>query len=175
MASISEQLSLNRKSSNKYGVKFEGDEDFVEESVLKSSYTRAPKMTVADSVNAWKIHPVLAKNLEREGITEFFPVQRVVVPQMLRNNSRLCVFPRDICASAPTGSGKTVAYVLPILNTLLHDDVKVSRLRALLVLPSRELAAQVVGPARQMLIRIYILLISERSSVECLQIEWLIS
>ena len=49
--------------------------------------------------------------------------------------------PGDLCVSAPTGSGKTVAYVLPIIDILSKRVV--TRLRALVVLPTRELAIQV--------------------------------
>ncbi|KAF9241408.1 DEAD-domain-containing protein [Melanogaster broomeanus] len=48
---------------------------------------------------------------------------------------------RDVCVSAPTGSGKTLAYVLPILETLTNRVV--TRLRALIVLPTRDLVNQV--------------------------------
>ena len=43
--------------------------------------------------------------------------------------------------SAPTGSGKTLAYVLPIVETL--SERVVTRLRALIVLPTRDLVTQV--------------------------------
>ena len=66
--------------------------------------------------------------------------------------------PSDICLSAPTGSGKTLAYVLPIVEvgtlTLLKNwrdnggeqilsSRAVTRLRALVVLPTRDLVVQV--------------------------------
>ena len=46
-----------------------------------------------------------------------------------------------MCVSAPTGSGKTLAYVLPLLHVL--NRVVVRRLRALIVLPTQNLADQV--------------------------------
>ncbi|KAF8753365.1 DEAD box helicase family [Rhizoctonia solani] len=49
--------------------------------------------------------------------------------------------PQDACVSAPTGSGKTLAYVVPITEILSTRIV--TRLRALVVLPTRELAMQV--------------------------------
>ncbi|EPQ54018.1 DEAD-domain-containing protein [Gloeophyllum trabeum ATCC 11539] len=49
--------------------------------------------------------------------------------------------PRDVCVSAPTGSGKTLAYVLPIVEILSTRIV--TRLRALVVLPTRDLVTQV--------------------------------
>ncbi|ORX58450.1 hypothetical protein BCR36DRAFT_580063 [Piromyces finnis] len=47
----------------------------------------------------------------------------------------------DLCVSAPTGSGKTLAYVLPIVETLSKRIIQ--RLRALIILPTRDLVAQV--------------------------------
>ncbi|XP_005755800.1 ATP-dependent RNA helicase DDX51, partial [Pundamilia nyererei] len=49
--------------------------------------------------------------------------------------------PRDICVSAPTGSGKTLSFVIPIIQVLM--DRVVCEVRALAVLPTKELAQQV--------------------------------
>ena len=49
-------------------------------------------------------------------------------------------FQRDVCINSPTGSGKTLAYVLPIVQML--STHKVRCLRALVVLPTRDLALQ---------------------------------
>ena len=120
------------------------DEDFIEENDDEVIVTDLPKpMTVAESIESWGLNGLIAENLIEDGIDHFFPVQRMVIPQLLRNNSRLCVQPRDMCISAPTGSGKTIAYALPILQSL--KDRSQVRLRALLLLPSRELATQVYG------------------------------
>ena len=118
------------------------DEDFTEdyEGVDASSDHPNP-MSVAESISDWELNSLLADNLIEDGVELFFPVQRIVIPQLLRNNSRLCVQPRDMCVSAPTGSGKTIAYALPILQSLMNRSSV--RLRALLLLPSRELATQV--------------------------------
>ncbi|RKP06567.1 P-loop containing nucleoside triphosphate hydrolase protein, partial [Thamnocephalis sphaerospora] len=69
-------------------------------------------------------------------------VQTAVVPRLLRHHDRNGVYvDGDLCVSAPTGSGKTLAYVLPIVETLRKRVV--TRLRALIVLPTRDLVAQV--------------------------------
>ena len=118
------------------------DEDFTEdyEGVDTSSDHPNP-MSVPESIIDWELNSLLADNLIEDGVESFFPVQRIVIPQLLRNNSRLCVQPRDMCVSAPTGSGKTIAYAVPILQSLMNRSSV--RLRALLLLPSRELATQV--------------------------------
>ena len=89
----------------------------------------------------------LVQNLSDLGIKKLFPVQEAVIPLLLYSNNYHCIIPRDICVSAPTGSGKTLSYVLPILHTLTNSKSVIlsfrKRLRALIVLPSRELSIQV--------------------------------
>ena len=98
-------------------------------------------MKVVDAISNWSLDSKLAQNLLEDGITSFFPVQSDVIPILLMQNSQQCIEPQDICVSAPTGSGKTLSYALPIVNTLIQENSP--RLRALVLLPSRELANQV--------------------------------
>ncbi|KAI0041203.1 P-loop containing nucleoside triphosphate hydrolase protein [Auriscalpium vulgare] len=85
--------------------------------------------------------------LRELGITELFAVQTTLLPLLLpADRLQRALYlpydsPRDICVSAPTGSGKTLAYVLPIIETLSARIV--TRLRALIVLPTRDLVTQV--------------------------------
>uniref|UniRef100_W5U5C5 ATP-dependent RNA helicase n=1 Tax=Ictalurus punctatus TaxID=7998 RepID=W5U5C5_ICTPU len=93
------------------------------------------------------ICPLLRKKLETNGIQNFFPVQAEVIPAVLESvNSGLLIGqggyrPRDICVSAPTGSGKTLAFVIPVVQALMMRVV--CEVRALVVLPTKELAQQV--------------------------------
>ncbi|XP_048819875.1 ATP-dependent RNA helicase DDX51 [Lagopus muta] len=93
------------------------------------------------------IHPKLLKKLQMNGIESFFPVQAEVIPAVLQSASNGYLMgqggyrPRDICVSAPTGSGKTLSFVIPIVQVLL--DRVVCQVRALVVLPTKELAQQV--------------------------------
>ena len=73
-------------------------------------------------------------------------VQTAVVPLLLSSPRARSLYrpydpPEDLCVSAPTGSGKTLAYVLPIVEVL--SSRVVTRLRALVVLPTRDLVVQV--------------------------------
>jgi ATP-dependent RNA helicase DDX51/DBP6 len=86
-----------------------------------------------------KLSPIIQKTLSQLEITELFAVQRAVVPvviAMTRSGS-----PGDICIGSPTGSGKTLAYTIPIQEILL--DSRSTRLRALIMVPTRQLATQV--------------------------------
>lgn len=84
----------------------------------------------------------IRKLLKANGVKYFFPVQAEVVPYLLQANKHSdVIFPRDICVSAPTGSGKTLAYVLPVIQSLKWHIVK--KIRALVILPTQDLATQV--------------------------------
>lgn len=84
----------------------------------------------------------IRKLLRVNGIEYFFPVQAEVIPWLLESNKNAnIIFPRDICVSAPTGSGKTLAFVLPIIQALKKYSVK--KIRALVILPTQDLASQV--------------------------------
>ncbi|XP_054450404.1 ATP-dependent RNA helicase DDX51 [Pteronotus mesoamericanus] len=94
-----------------------------------------------------EVHPDLQKKLRAHGISSFFPVQAAVIPALLESTAggflvgRGGYQPRDLCVSAPTGSGKTLAFVIPVVQALLRRAV--CRVRALVVLPTKELAQQV--------------------------------
>jgi len=70
-----------------------------------------------------------------EGYTKPSPVQAEVVPLVLTG--------RDVLAMAQTGTGKTAAFVLPILQRLAAEGPPSRRIRALILTPTRELAAQI--------------------------------
>ncbi|WRT70839.1 uncharacterized protein IL334_007838 [Kwoniella shivajii] len=81
--------------------------------------------------------------LKESGVQDFFAVQAAILPQLL--SLRLLPFPydelHDYLISAPTGSGKTLAYAVPIVEILSKRITP--RLRALIVLPTRDLVVQV--------------------------------
>ncbi|KAF9046894.1 P-loop containing nucleoside triphosphate hydrolase protein [Hymenopellis radicata] len=89
----------------------------------------------------------LRKRLHDLGVTQLFAVQTTLLPFLLpqerlkKSLYRPYDVPQDVCVSAPTGSGKTLAYVLPIIEVL--SSRVVTRLRALIVLPTRDLVMQV--------------------------------
>ncbi|KAM4633636.1 ATP-dependent RNA helicase DDX51 isoform 2-T2 [Polymixia lowei] len=89
----------------------------------------------------------LVKKLETYGIQHFFPVQAEVIPAILESVRQGLLIgrggykPRDLCVSAPTGSGKTLAFVIPVIQALTERVV--CEVRALAVLPTKELAQQV--------------------------------
>ncbi|XP_034555540.1 ATP-dependent RNA helicase DDX51 [Notolabrus celidotus] len=89
----------------------------------------------------------LEKKIQMNGIQHLFPVQAEVIPAILESAQTGFLIgrggykPRDICVSAPTGSGKTLAFVIPVVQVLMERVV--CEVRALAVLPTKELAQQV--------------------------------
>ena len=82
-----------------------------------------------------RLHPQLQKALRELGFPRPTPIQAEAIPHALAG--------RDLLASAVTGSGKTAAFLLPILHPLI-DRARGST-RALILTPTRELAAQILG------------------------------
>jgi ATP-dependent RNA helicase RhlE len=75
--------------------------------------------------------------LSARGIATPFPVQRLVVPDVLAR--------RDVLTKSPTGSGKTLAFGIPMVDRLEADG---PRPAALVLVPTRELASQIVAELR---------------------------
>lgn len=61
---------------------------------------------VADCCASWGIGSSIVEILKEDRIEEFFPVQEAVIPFLMRMNSYNSIRSRDLCVSAPTGSGK---------------------------------------------------------------------
>ncbi|KAJ9106074.1 hypothetical protein QFC21_001213 [Naganishia friedmannii] len=85
----------------------------------------------------------IRKQLEDSGIEDFFAVQTALVPELagLPLITHADEFLHDYLVSAPTGSGKTLSYVVPLIEVLSKRIV--TRLRALIILPTRDLVMQV--------------------------------
>jgi len=75
----------------------------------------------------------LVDALKRRGITRPFPIQELVIGDVLAGN--------DVLVQSPTGSGKTLAFGVPIAQRLAQSDRAPA---ALVLVPTRELAAQIV-------------------------------
>jgi ATP-dependent RNA helicase RhlE len=89
---------------------------------------------------AFKLHPDLLKGVKELGFTRATPIQEQAIPPALEG--------RDLLACAMTGSGKTAAFLLPILHRLMGKPRGTTR--ALVLTPTRELAAQIEEHLRQL-------------------------
>lgn len=84
--------------------------------------------------DTFALNPLLQANLQAQGFQQPTPIQVEALPPALEG--------RNIVGLAQTGTGKTAAFVLPILQRLLADRRR-GKVRALIVTPTRELADQV--------------------------------
>jgi ATP-dependent RNA helicase RhlE len=85
--------------------------------------------------NEFALHPSLKQGIKELGFTRPTPIQNDAIPPGLQG--------RDILGCASTGSGKTAAFLLPILHQLMERPRGTTR--ALVLTPTRELAAQVLA------------------------------
>ncbi len=82
---------------------------------------------------AFNLHPVIAASIKEAGYAIPTPIQKQAIPTVMLG--------RDVMGLAQTGTGKTAAFALPVLNRLMEGPR--GRVRALVVAPTRELAEQI--------------------------------
>ena len=86
-----------------------------------------PEHSFAD----FKFQEILKRNIEARGYVALTPIQDQAIPCIIKSE--------DIVGIANTGTGKTAAYLLPLINKIILD----SREKVLIVVPTRELACQI--------------------------------
>ncbi len=91
--------------------------------------------SASDGFLAFDLDQRLLEAIAGLGYEEPTPIQREAIPLLLEG--------RDLLAEAPTGTGKTAAFALPILQRIAIGAAGPGRTRALVVVPTRELAMQV--------------------------------
>ena len=77
----------------------------------------------------------LLEGIEASGDEDATPVQDQVIPLVLEG--------KDVIASAQTGTGKTAAFLLPLINNIISAPIDHSSITALIIVPTRELAVQI--------------------------------
>src|SRR5208283_787915 len=80
------------------------------------------------------LSPVLQANLRKHGFIQPTPVQALAIEPALAG--------RNVVATAQTGTGKTLAFVLPLVQSLLSESAA-KGVRAVILSPTRELAIQI--------------------------------
>jgi ATP-dependent RNA helicase RhlE len=83
--------------------------------------------------NEFNFDPKLMEGLESMGYLKPTPIQEKAIPIIMQR--------KDLIACAQTGTGKTAAYLLPILNNILHSEKR--HLNTLVIAPTRELVQQI--------------------------------
>src|SRR3954467_9993337 len=84
------------------------------------------------SFETFQFHPSIAAGLKERNFVQPTPIQEQAIPKVMEG--------RDVLGLAQTGTGKTAAFALPILQRLLQGPR--GKIRALVLAPTRELAEQ---------------------------------
>jgi ATP-dependent RNA helicase DDX3X len=91
----------------------------------------------------------IAENLKRMKFNQMTPIQKAVMPYIIKGN--------DVMGCSHTGSGKTVAFLLPIITKMIREgppsdelDNGIARPVTLILIPTRELADQIYKEARKL-------------------------
>lgn len=100
---------------------------FIKEAKMVEAEIYQPLHSFAD----FDVHPVIKQNIINKGYTTPSAIQDQAIPHGLAG--------KDIIGVANTGTGKTAAFAIPLLNAIMHDKTK----RALILAPTRELAEQI--------------------------------
>jgi ATP-dependent RNA helicase DeaD len=101
----------------------------------EESIVAEPGAGIDDGFSALGLDPALAQALTALGYEEPTDIQREAIPPLLAG--------RDVLGQAATGTGKTAAFALPLLNRIGRNDGETHVIRALILVPTRELAMQV--------------------------------
>jgi ATP-dependent RNA helicase DDX52/ROK1 len=110
---------------------------FLKRNKIKQTGTDVPMPIVlwSELEKRWDFDSKVLRNLEKGGWSEPTAVQKSAMPVLLDN--------RDCLIGAPTGSGKTLTYLLPLIHHLGQSNRDGGGLRAVVVCPTRELATQI--------------------------------
>jgi ATP-dependent RNA helicase RhlE len=94
---------------------------------------QAPRKKDLMAFQIFNFNPKVAAGITEAGYTAPTPIQAQAIPAVMQG--------RDVMGLAQTGTGKTAAFALPILNRLMHGGQ--GAVRALIIAPTRELAEQI--------------------------------
>lgn len=130
-----QQFGGGRRNNNKRGPK----KDYIHPSrfIKQASPVEQEAYEAAHHFSDFAMHPTLKLNIERMGFVTPSPIQDQAIPAGLDGT--------DIIGIANTGTGKTVAFAIPVLHKLLTEEGS----RALIIAPTRELAQQIEQECKQ--------------------------
>ncbi|KAI9674227.1 MAG: hypothetical protein M1817_002045 [Caeruleum heppii] len=119
----------------------------------KRQVHNAPLTSFRQLADRTLVHEAIVQNITHKmGLSSMTPVQSMTVSETLGG--------ADVLAQAKTGTGKTLAFLIPVLNNILRHDpslaqthlrrrVKATDIRAIIISPTRELAEQIAAEARR--------------------------
>jgi len=139
--SVEADMDLEHPGSD---VEIENDED--SEEAMKEFYADAEesndaKKQLHSTFQSLQLSRPVLKGLANLGYSKPSPIQSASIP--------IALLGKDIVAGAQTGSGKTAAYMIPIIERLLYKPAKIASTRVIVLTPTRELAIQVCDVGRK--------------------------
>ena len=108
----------------------------------KSAKSSAKENLMSKAFQSMNLSRPILRGLASVGFTDPTPIQRKTIP--------VALLAKDVVGGAVTGSGKTGAFIIPILERLLHRPKKVPTSRVAILLPTRELAVQCFNVAKKL-------------------------
>ena len=104
--------------------------------------SKLSKSSTTNGFQSFSLSRPILRGLTSVGFTSPTPIQKKTIPVALLG--------KDVVGGAVTGSGKTAAFVIPILERLLYRPKKVPTSRVAILMPTRELAVQCFNVARKL-------------------------
>jgi ATP-dependent RNA helicase DDX27 len=131
----------HESDENSY-VQSSDDEEEANEEKKRSFFDHAPEVETDISFTDMNLSRPLLRAVNQIGYVSPTPVQSRTIP--------IALMGRDICACAATGTGKTAAYMLPVLERLLYRPGGARCTRVMVLVPTRELAIQIHSVAKSL-------------------------
>lgn len=121
------------KKVNKFNKTKKFKKDFINENLFinKASKKELETYVCKNTFSDFNFHPILLKNLAKKGFINPSPIQDQAIPFGMSG--------MDIIGVANTGTGKTAAFLLPLINKIMSDKSQ----KVLILAPTRELAIQI--------------------------------
>lgn len=104
--------------------------------------TEEAKKTVHENFQTLSLSRPVLRGIGALGYAKPSPIQSATIP--------IALLGKDVVAGAVTGSGKTAAYLIPILERLLYRPTRVATTRVIVLAPTRELAIQVADVGKKL-------------------------
>ncbi len=130
--------SSGRYSRGGFRSKRNGNRGFRDEKIQHAQYiakasgvTESTPYDTSVTYNDFDLEPILKANIKKKGYVHPTKVQAQAIPVVIDG--------RDLLAMASTGSGKTAAFLIPLINKVLRDKTQ----KCLIITPTRELALQI--------------------------------
>ncbi|CAI4045959.1 hypothetical protein N7582_003693 [Saccharomyces uvarum] len=136
-----EELTLEKGGKNDEVVEEDDSEEAKADFYAPETEANDAKKQMYDNFNSLSLSRPVLKGLASLGYVKPSPIQSATIP--------IALLGKDIIAGAVTGSGKTAAFMIPIIERLLYKPGKIASTRVIVLLPTRELALQVADVGKQ--------------------------